>query len=86
MDEPCSALDPIATYKIEELIRELEASVHDRHRHAQHAAGVARIGHTAFMLAGEDRIGGLVEFGRTENVFTNPRDKRTEDYITGRFG
>ena len=42
--------------------------------------------HTAFMLAGEDSVGRLVEFGRTENVFTNPRDERTEAYITGRFG
>ncbi len=86
MDEPCSALDPIATYKIEELIRELAQSVtivivtHNM----QQASRVSE--HTAFMLAGDDGIGRLVEFGRTEQVFTMPADQRTEAYITGRFG
>jgi phosphate transport system ATP-binding protein len=86
MDEPCSALDPIATYKIEELIRELAAEVtivivtHNM----QQASRVSE--HTAFMLAGDDGIGRLIEYGRTENVFTNPKDQRTEAYITGRFG
>jgi phosphate transport system ATP-binding protein len=81
MDEPCSALDPIATAKIEELMLELKASytiVIVTHN-MQQAARVSD--YTGFMLLGE-----LVEFGVTRELFTNPRDKRTEDYITGRFG
>jgi len=86
MDEPASALDPIATYKIEELVRELAAEVtivivtHNM----QQASRVSE--RTAFMLAGEDGIGRLVEHGRTADLFTTPRDSRTEAYITGRFG
>ncbi len=81
MDEPCSALDPVATAKIEDLIRELSSSVtivvvtHNM----QQAARVSD--YTAFLLLGE-----LVEFGPTREVFTRPRDPRTEAYITGRFG
>jgi phosphate transport system ATP-binding protein len=81
MDEPCSALDPIATGKIEELILELRSTLtivvvtHNM----QQAARVSEA--TGFFLLGE-----LVEFGVTKQLFTNPRDKRTEDYITGRFG
>jgi phosphate transport system ATP-binding protein len=81
MDEPCSALDPIATAKIEELMLELKNSytiVIVTHN-MQQAARVSD--HTGFMLLGE-----LVEFGVTRELFTSPRDKRTEDYITGRFG
>jgi phosphate transport system ATP-binding protein len=81
MDEPCSALDPIATAKIEELMGELKASytiVIVTHN-MQQAARVSD--YTGFLLLGE-----LVEFGVTRGLFTNPRDKRTEDYITGRFG
>jgi phosphate transport system ATP-binding protein len=81
MDEPCSALDPIATAKIEELMMELKASytiVIVTHN-MQQAARVSD--ETGFLLLGE-----LVEFGATRALFTNPRDKRTEDYITGRFG
>ncbi|MGH7303844.1 MAG: phosphate ABC transporter ATP-binding protein PstB, partial [Candidatus Rokuibacteriota bacterium] len=81
MDEPCSALDPIATAKIEELMLELKNSytiVIVTHN-MQQAARVSD--YTGFMLLGE-----LVEFGVTRGLFTNPRDKRTEDYITGRFG
>jgi phosphate transport system ATP-binding protein len=81
MDEPCSALDPIATAKIEELMLELKNSytiVIVTHN-MQQAARVSD--DTGFMLLGE-----LVEFGVTRQLFTNPRDKRTEDYITGRFG
>jgi phosphate transport system ATP-binding protein len=81
MDEPCSALDPIATAKIEELMMELKASytiVIVTHN-MQQAARVSD--YTGFLLLGE-----LVEFGVTRGLFTNPRDKRTEDYITGRFG
>ncbi len=86
MDEPCSALDPIATYKIEELIRELTAEVtivivtHNM----QQASRVSEW--TAFMLAGDDGIGRLVEFDRADRIFTKPSDPRTEAYITGRFG
>jgi len=81
MDEPCSALDPIATAKIEELMLELKNSytiVIVTHN-MQQAARVSD--YTGFMLLGE-----LVEFGVTRDLFTNPREKKTEDYITGRFG
>jgi phosphate transport system ATP-binding protein len=81
MDEPCSALDPIATLKIEELIEQLKTKVtivivtHNM----QQAARVAD--RTAFMLSGE-----LVEVGPTQQIFTNPNDSRTEEYVTGKFG
>jgi phosphate transport system ATP-binding protein len=81
MDEPCSALDPIATARIEELMLDLKNSytiVIVTHN-MQQAARVSD--YTGFMLLGE-----LAEFGVTKELFTNPRDKRTEDYITGRFG
>jgi len=81
MDEPCSALDPIATAKIEDLMLELKASytiVIVTHN-MQQAARVSD--YTGFMLLGE-----LVEYGATRQLFTNPREKKTEDYITGRFG
>ena len=81
MDEPCSALDPIATLKIEELIGELKASVTIAivTHNMQQAARVAD--RTAFMLDGE-----LVEVGLTGQIFTNPTDPRTEEYVTGKFG
>lgn len=81
MDEPTSALDPIATAKIEELIDSLKADYSiSIVTHSMQQAG--RISDkTAFFLMGE-----LVEFDTTEKIFSNPRDKRTEDYITGRFG
>ncbi|HEV7941722.1 MAG TPA: phosphate ABC transporter ATP-binding protein PstB [Solirubrobacteraceae bacterium] len=81
MDEPCSALDPIATLKIEELIEDLKQRVtivivtHNM----QQAARVAD--RTAFMLDGR-----LIEVGPTQDIFTNPRDTRTEEYVTGKFG
>jgi phosphate transport system ATP-binding protein len=81
MDEPCSALDPVATAKIEELIDELKANyciVIVTHSMAQ-AARVSQ--QTAFF-----HLGNLIETGQTETIFTNPRDPRTQDYITGRFG
>jgi phosphate transport system ATP-binding protein len=81
MDEPCSALDPIATARIEELIDELRQSytiVIVTHS-MQQAARVSQ--RTAFLHLGE-----LVEVGDTEDIFTNPRDERTQGYITGRFG
>jgi phosphate transport system ATP-binding protein len=86
MDEPCSALDPIATYRIEELIGQLKRdfTIAIVTHNMQQASRVSDF--TAFMLAEEDRIGRLVEFGRTSTIFTNPAKRRTEDYITGRFG
>jgi phosphate transport system ATP-binding protein len=86
MDEPCSALDPIATYRIEELIVELKQNytIAIVTHNMQQASRISD--NTAFMLAGEERVGRLVEFAPTRQIFTNPRDKRTEDYITGRFG
>ncbi len=86
MDEPCSALDPIATLKIEDLMRELAQSytiVIVTHN-MQQAARVAD--RTAFMMMRPDRAGELVEYRDTDSLFTAPKDKRTEDYITGRFG
>lgn len=86
MDEPCSALDPIGTLKIEDLMRALMVSytiVIVTHN-MQQAARVSDW--TAFFLTDDGRTGRLVEYGETREVFTNPRDKRTEDYITGRFG
>jgi phosphate transport system ATP-binding protein len=81
MDEPASALDPISTGKIEELIDELKKdyTIVIVTHNMQQAARVA--GFTGFFL-----LGNLIEFDRTEKIFTNPSDKRTEDYITGRFG
>ena len=86
MDEPCSALDPIATLKIEELMRELKQNytiVIVTHN-MQQAARVSD--YTAFMTMGEDRSGYLVEMAPTEQLFTRPANSLTEDYITGRFG
>ena len=86
MDEPCSALDPIATYRIEELITSLavDYSIVIVTHNMQQASRVSD--HTAFLLSGEERIGELVEFGATRDLFTRPKDERTEAYITGRFG
>jgi phosphate transport system ATP-binding protein len=80
-DEPCSALDPISTAKIEELIDELKIdyTIAIVTHNMQQAARVSDF--TAFMYLGE-----LVEFGETTRIFTNPNDRRTQDYITGRFG
>jgi len=86
MDEPCSALDPIATLKIEDLMTDLarDYTIVIVTHNMQQAARVSH--YTAFMLADERRTGRLVEFGLTDTLFTAPKDKRTEDYITGRFG
>ncbi len=86
MDEPCSALDPIATLKIEDLMRTLarDYTIVVVTHNMQQAARVSDW--TAFLLAGEERTGKLIEYSPTEELFTNPSDKRTEDYITGRFG
>jgi phosphate transport system ATP-binding protein len=80
-DEPCSALDPISTAKIEELIDELkdDYTIAIVTHNMQQAARVSDF--TAFMYLGE-----LVEFGETTRIFTSPNDRRTQDYITGRFG
>ena len=81
MDEPTSALDPASTMKVEELMSELKKdyTVIIVTHNMQQAVRISD--NTAFFLVGE-----LVEFGRTDDVFSNPEDKRTEDYITGRFG
>ncbi len=81
MDEPTSALDPISTLKIEELVQELkkEFSIIIVTHNMQQAARISD--KTAFFLNGE-----VIEFSHTDKIFSNPKDKRTEDYITGRFG
>ena len=90
MDEPCSALDPIATQRVEDLMQELLATytiVIVTHN-MQQAARVSD--RTAFFTVDVSetgqRTGTIVEFDRTESIFTNPSDPRTEDYVTGRFG
>ena len=86
MDEPASALDPISTLKIEDLMQELVQNytiIIVTHNMQQ----AARVSHyTAFMLSDDTIRGQLVEYGRTQDIFSNPRDPRTEAYITGRFG
>ncbi len=86
LDEPCSALDPIATLKIEDLLNELKKDLcivivtHNM----QQASRISDS--TAFFWTTEDRTGFLVEYGPTAKIFSNPENKKTEDYITGRFG
>ena len=86
LDEPASALDPIATYKVEELLLQLKTryTVMIVTHNMQQAARIAD--NTAFMMGNENRVGELVEFGPTDQIFSNPLDRRTEEYITGRFG
>ncbi|NMC95464.1 MAG: ATP-binding cassette domain-containing protein, partial [Syntrophorhabdus sp.] len=81
LDEPCSALDPIATMRVEELMMDLKKdyTILIVTHNMQQAARVSD--YTGFMLLGE-----LVEFGETSQIFTSPKDARTEGYITGRFG
>jgi phosphate transport system ATP-binding protein len=86
MDEPCSALDPISTLKIEELMFELRrlytiVIVTHNMQQASRASD-----YTAFFLMDENRAGNLVEYGPTEQIFQHPKDPRTEEYISGRFG
>jgi phosphate transport system ATP-binding protein len=86
MDEPCSALDPIATLRIEELMRELvqQYTIIIVTHNMQQASRVAD--YTAFFMVDDSRTGFLVEYGESDQIFTRPKDQRTEDYITGRFG
>jgi len=86
MDEPCSALDPIATLRIEELMHELKQnySIVIVTHNMQQAARASD--QTAFLTMGEDRAGYLVEMSTTQDLFTRPANRLTEDYITGRFG
>jgi len=86
MDEPASALDPVATLRIEELVAQLKQqyTIVIVTHNMQQAARVSD--YTAFMMMNERRAGELVEFSETTVLFTTPKDKRTEDYITGRFG
>ena len=86
MDEPCSALDPIATTKIEDLIRQLREkyTIVIVTHNMQQAARISDL--TAYFLVNEEDAGELIEFDETHKVFTNPTDERTEAYITGRFG
>lgn len=81
MDEPTSALDPIATKKIEDLIKELvkDYTIVIVTHNMQQASRISE--YTAFFLLGD-----LVEYNRTEDLFSRPKEKKTEDYITGRFG
>jgi phosphate transport system ATP-binding protein len=86
MDEPASALDPISTLKIEDLMEDLKKNytiVIVTHN-MQQAARVSDF--TAFLMIDDNRAGTLVEFGPTEQIFTNPQEQQTEDYVTGRFG
>ena len=85
LDEPTSALDPIATVKIEDLVNVLKKdyTIIIVTHNMQQAARVSD--KTAFLLSGEDRCGVLIEYDYTQNIFSNPKMKQTEDYITGRF-
>ena len=86
LDEPCSALDPIATLKIEDLLNELkkELTIVIVTHNMQQASRISD--NTAFFWTTEERTGFLVEYSATAHIFSSPKDKRTEDYITGRFG
>jgi phosphate transport system ATP-binding protein len=86
MDEPASALDPISTLRIEELMHDLakEYTIIIVTHNMQQAARVSDF--TAMMMIDDQRAGRLIEFDETQRIFTNPKDKRTEDYVTGRFG
>ena len=86
LDEPCSALDPIATLKIEDLLNELkkELTIVIVTHNMQQASRISD--NTSFFWTTEERTGFLVEYDATAKIFSSPKDKRTEDYITGRFG
>jgi phosphate transport system ATP-binding protein len=86
MDEPASALDPISTLRIEELMHDLvkDYTIIIVTHNMQQAARVSD--YTAMMMIDDQRAGRMIEFNETNVIFTNPKDKRTEDYVTGRFG
>jgi phosphate transport system ATP-binding protein len=86
MDEPASALDPISTLRIEELMQELKKNytILIVTHNMQQAARASDF--TAMMMIDDQRAGGVIEFDETKSIFTRPKDKRTEDYVTGRFG
>ena len=86
MDEPASALDPISTLRIEELMHDIakDYTIIIVTHNMQQAARVSDF--TAMMMIDDHRAGRLIEFDQTQVIFTNPKDKRTEDYVTGRFG
>jgi len=86
MDEPCSALDPVATLKVEELVRELavDYTIVIVTHNMQQASRVSNT--TAFFSMNEQRAGYLVEMGATDKIFTNPKEQLTSDYVAGRFG
>ena len=86
MDEPCSALDPIATLKIEDLMKEMvkDYTIIIVTHNMQQAARVSD--YTAFFMVDDQRTGHLLEYGVTNQIFTNPKNRKTEEYITGRFG
>ena len=86
MDEPASALDPISTLRIEELMQELKKNytIIIVTHNMQQAARASDF--TAMMMIDDQRAGGVIEFSETKTIFTRPSDKRTEDYVTGRFG
>jgi phosphate transport system ATP-binding protein len=86
MDEPASALDPVATLKIEELMQELKRdyTIVIVTHNMQQAARVSDF--TAMMMVDEQRAGQMIEYNETQVIFTRPKEKRTEDYVTGRFG
>jgi phosphate transport system ATP-binding protein len=86
MDEPCSALDPVATLKVEELVRELavDYTIVIVTHNMQQASRVSNT--TAFFSMNEQRAGYLVEMDATNKIFTNPKEQLTSDYVAGRFG
>jgi phosphate transport system ATP-binding protein len=86
MDEPASALDPISTLRIEELMQDIvkEYTIIIVTHNMQQAARVSNF--TAMMMIDDERAGRMIEFDHTQRIFTNPKNKRTEDYVTGRFG
>jgi phosphate transport system ATP-binding protein len=88
MDEPASALDPIATLKIEELMREIKKdyTIIIVTHNMQQAARVSDFTAMMMLTNEKSRSGTVIEFDDTQRIFTNPKDKRTEDYVTGRFG
>ena len=86
MDEPCSALDPTSTRRIEDTIAMLRDAGDDRHRHPQHAAGRPSLAAVRVLPGRAGHAGQIVEVGATKDMFERPSDPRTSDYVNGRFG